>query len=272
MLTAARKQGSNPIAREKRWYDSIWLTKYIEAKEIIARVAPARLQEFERSFDPLRIAPDFTQRFVSDFLSELQLDEIRDTIRKIPRESLNLTEAEEFGRFIVHRWPPFTELQSRLVEAVSELAGELVEPSYNFLSLYTGRGVCRPHLDAPSAKWTLDICIDQSDPWPISFSRPVPWPETRSELESVDFNAVPSDPKMRFTQEVLQPGDAVLFSGTNQWHFREPLPRNPGRQFCDLLFLHYIPVGTSDLCQPKTWAELFGIPELSELSDVSQIL
>ncbi len=34
-----------------------------------------------------------------------------------------------------------------------------------------------PHMDAPDAMWTLDICLEQSEPWPISFSQPVDWPE-----------------------------------------------------------------------------------------------
>jgi hypothetical protein len=62
-------------------------------------------------------------------------------------------------------------MQRELVARVSDLVGEEVEPSYNFLSLYTRMGIFEPHLDAPSAKWTLDICIDQSEPWPIYFSQ-----------------------------------------------------------------------------------------------------
>ncbi len=270
MLNAAVNPHASRTGHAKGWYDSTWLTKYIEAKEIVARVAPSRLEEFERSFDPLRTAPEFTQRFLPGFLDEPQLAEIRDAIRQIPRDCITASELKEFGRFLVRRWPPFVELQARLVGTVSALAGEPVEPSYNFLSLYTGLGVCKPHLDAPSAKWTLDICIGQSDPWPISFSRPVPWPETRSELDAIDTNTVATNQSLRFTQEVLMPGDAVLFSGTNQWHFREALPRKSGRRYCDLLFLHYVPRGAADLTQPKAWARLFDIPDLAELKGIDQ--
>ena len=31
-------------------------------------------------------------------------------------------------------------------------------------------------MDAPDAKWTLDLCNEQSDAWPIHFSRIMPWP------------------------------------------------------------------------------------------------
>lgn len=261
--------GSGTIER-KLWYDSTWLTKYVEAQDIIAKAAPSRLQNFVRSFDTFRVPPGSRHRHLPGFLKEETLEEIRNEIVGIPRGSFDSSELGQFGRFIVRRWPAFTELQARLVPLVSELAGESVEPSYNFLSLYTGMGVCQPHLDAPSSKWTLDICIAQSAPWPISLSRAAPWPETRSDLDKIDVDSIDSDTDLDFSEEVLQPGDAILFSGTNQWHFRRPMARGTGRQFCDLLFLHYIPRGTSALTQPKSWAKRFDIPQLAEMDGLDQ--
>ena len=60
------------------------------------------------------------------------------------------------------------------MDLVSGLVGEAVEASYNFLSLYAGAASCAVHMDAPSAKWTLDICIDQSRLWTIEVSDVVP--------------------------------------------------------------------------------------------------
>jgi hypothetical protein len=39
------------------------------------------------------------------------------------------------------------------------------------------------------------------------------------------------------------------------------------KQFCSLLFFHFIPKGAAELVRPKNWARLFGIPELSGLSE-----
>lgn len=252
------------------WYDSIWLAKFIEAKAIVARVAPARLNDFAASFDGLRVPADFSQRFLPGFLCAGQLERIRETVLAIPMDKLEMHEIKAFGRFIVHDWPAFTALQAELVEQVSALAGEPVEPSYNFLSLYTKMGICQPHLDSPSAKWTLDICLAQSEPWPIHFSQAVPWPENRDELRAIAPQAIKADPRLAFTEETLTPGDAILFSGTNQWHYRDALPPAPGKQFCDLLFLHYIPRGTAELIQPSNWARLFDIPELAELEGIDR--
>ena len=64
--------------------------------------------------------------------------------------------------------------------------------------------------------------------------------------------------ELRFTAYTLQPGQAVLFSGSSQWHYRDPMPPGAGRRFCDLLFLHYVPAGTRDASRPQAWAQLFG--------------
>jgi hypothetical protein len=129
-------------------------------------------------------------------------------------------------------------------------------------------GNCDLHLDAPLAKWTLDVCVDQSHVWPIHFSQVVPWPEFAPERALVRK----SDSGLQFTAAALHPGDAVLFSGSSQWHYRDALRdavqqtagANPaGRTFCDLLFFHFIPKGTLRLINPNEWADLFGIAELA---------
>jgi hypothetical protein len=263
-MEAARVSGAGEGA--KYWYDAVWLDKFIEAKTIIARVAPTRLAEFVHAFEVLRPPPGYSrQRFVPGFFSTEELGRIRDAIRQIPMDKLEMHEIKNFGRFVVHNWPAFNALQETLVERVSELAGEPVEASYNFLSLYTKMGVCQPHLDAPSAKWTLDICIDQSEPWPINFSQIVPWPETLDELRAISFEEAKTDPDLQFQAEVLAPGDAILFTGTNQWHYREALPPGRGKRHCELLFFHFIPRGVRELTDPRTWPDFFGIPELAAM-------
>ena len=256
--------------QEATWYDAVWLARFVEAKSIVARVAQTRLDDFVHAFDVLRPPPGYSrQRLVPGFFTLEQVCDIRETIRQIPMDRLEVHEIRNFGRFVVQDWPAFNALQETLVERVSELAGEPVEASYNFLSLYTKMGVCAPHLDAPSAKWTLDICIDQSEPWPIHFSQIVPWPETIEELRAISLDQITSDPELEFRAEVLTPGDAILFSGTNQWHFRNALPSGPGKRFCELLFFHFFPHGAGELTDPRTWADYFGIPELARMEFAS---
>lgn len=258
------------MTADPNWYDSVWLRAYLGAKDIVARVAPARLEEFVRAFDPLRTRRDFEARHMPAALDPALLEEIRASVRTIPQERFELGEMKLFGRFMVHDWPDFTALQARLVDQVSEWAGEAVEPWYNFLSLYTKLGVCRPHLDSPEAKWTLDICIDQSDPWPIHFSKIVPWPEQRSEIAALRGGAITADPALEFRSVAMVPGDAILFSGSSQWHYRDPLPQDGRKHFCDLLFLHYIPRGAREIIDPANWPALFGLPELAEVRGLAE--
>ena len=92
--------------------------------------------------------------------------------------------------------------------------------------------------------------------------------DSAEQLQERSPRSLRADPALYFTAEVLAPGDAVLFSGSNQWHYRDALPQRPGRQFCDLLFFHYVPFGTAELVQPRNWARLFDIPELAEMADL----
>jgi hypothetical protein len=253
-----------------RWYDSVWLAKYLAAKETIAKSAPAKLHDFVRSFDVLRTDPDFTVKDAPAVFNAEALASIKNIVKSIPMTAMEMHEAKRFGRFVVHDLPKFTELQHALTVMVSQLVGEEVEPSYNFLCLYSRLGICEPHLDAPSAKWTLDICIDQSEPWPIHFSQIVPWPEERVDLGDDWQAAIKNSTQLTFQSKILTPGNGIVFSGSSQWHYRDALPQTSSKSFCDLLFFHYVPKGTSEIVKPANWAGIFDIPELASIPGIGE--
>lgn len=247
------------------WYDSVWLRRYVAAKKFIEILAPDRLEAFTLAFEPLRTSFQFSIKTLPRLFDDLALGEVRRLIADIGRESLEHHEQSRFGRDILHNHPLFTRLQGKVLPLVSELAGEPLESSYNFLSIYRGDGVCEPHLDAPDAKWTLDVCLDQDEPWPIYFSQVVPWPEDRASSEETDWqDAIKRLPDVRFEAVSLMPNQAVLFSGSSQWHYRNPRG-SAARGSTTLVFFHFIPVGTSDLLRPYNWPELFNVPELVAL-------
>lgn len=250
------------------WYDSVWLAKYVRAKAIIQTVRPAALAAFVDAFRILRTRPDFQVRLFERPFDDKTLHEIRRVAQSLRPTDLELHEVRAFGRFVVHNHPFLTEVQQRTLPLVSEAVGEEVEMSYNFLSLYSSQGVCPPHMDSPQAKWTLDLCVNQSVSWPIYFSQVCPWPESDAETWPAEGweSRIKRSPSLHFTAHTLQPGQAVVFSGSSQWHYREAIPAAGVRQFCDLLFFHFIPSGTSELVRPATWAQLFGIAELSEVA------
>ncbi len=233
---------------------------------VVREVRPAALGEFEEAFRVLRTRPDFETRLFDRVFDDATMAEVRRVVASLRPADLEIHEARRFGRFVVHDHPYLTELQRRTVDLVSRAAGEPVAPAYNFLSLYGARGVCPLHMDSPESKWTLDLCLDQGAPWPIRFSRVLPWPEPgEEEWAAGDWEErVKGDPSHHFSTVSLEPGQAVLFSGSAQWHYRDPMPAGAGKRSCDLLFFHYAPAGTAELLRPENWARRFGIPELGE--------
>jgi hypothetical protein len=243
------------------WYDSNWLSSYIHAKNLIQANYPSKYTGFIDTLAPLRTRLDFETIQIGDLFDCATLSEIKELIIKFKKEELEKHEFFKFGRMVVHDDSYFNKLQNQLTQLVSDRVGEDVEPSYNFLSLYNNLGVCGIHMDAPHAKYTLDICIEQSNPWPIHISRIQPWPEQfryRKDWEE----SIKNDLNHDFSPYILSEGEAIIFSGSSQWHYRERIPKKMDHNFCHLIFFHFIPKGMSEIIKPRNWAALFGIPEL----------
>jgi hypothetical protein len=247
------------------WYDSNWLTKYQRAKDVIRRVQPETLPVFVAALSRLRTGADFTTTRIRGLFDDATMATIRQTINTFQLTNLEFHELKKFGRFVVHDHPFFTELQNKAIDVVSEAVGEPVEASYNFVSLYKKVGVCPVHMDAPQAKWTLDLCIEQSAPWPIHLSQVVPWPEGLTLKEDDWQRAIKESPDYEFTSYSLEPGEALIFSGSSQWHYRDPMQLDGKEHFCSLVFFHFVPKGMLEAVTPKNWARLFGIPQLADL-------
>lgn len=274
----ARSRGASPFARATigivpsrpprsdvyPWYDSVWLTEYTRAKTTIETTRPEVLRAFVDAFRIFHTPPSFRVRRLERIFDDDTLAEIQRVARSLRPTDLELHEARTFGRFVVHDHPYFTALHHRIVPIVSEVVGEPVEPAYSFLSLYGNLGVCPLHLDSPEAKWTLDLCVGQSSPWPIYFSQVCPWPELAPDISpGSDWEEqIKRSPSLRFTSCTLEPGQAVVFSGSSQWHYRDAIPDGPGRKFAELLFFHFVPKGSAELLRPENWARLFGVREL----------
>src|SRR5258706_8781139 len=266
----AHAEGLDSAAKTYPWYDSRWLAQYWRARSIVSRVAPVRLVQFVDAFRILRTRPDFRTRVLRQPFDAATLAGIRETAASLDPSQLEvheLHEAKTFKRFVVHDHPFFNALQRDILPLMSEATGEDVEPSYNFLSLYTGKGICPMHMDAPEAKWTLDLCVDLVVPWPLHISAVQPWPEPgEPRWSGRDWEErIKASPDLHFTAYDMKPGEAIVFSGSSQFHYRDALPA--GASGCTLLFLHFIPRGAAMLVRPSSWAGLFGIPELATLTE-----
>lgn len=249
------------------WYDSDWLSKFRAAEAIVALYHPGRLADFLGEFNALQTRKDYQTASFTNFLDAEKLAEIKDVIESVSNKEIETHEILDFGRLVVHDLPYFNDMQESLCDQMSEVAGEELEPCYNFLSLYNNIGDCKVHLDAPEAKWTLDMRIEQTAEWPIYFSQPRDWPKW-GEYDSENWSdQILNDAKNQFTEFTLQPGDAILFSGSSQWHYRNKIVRKEKENFCHLVFFHYVPKNCEHLVDPTRWHEHFGMPELEFKSE-----
>ena len=141
----------------------------------------------------------------------------------------------EFFRKFVHNHPLLRVLHGNMVEEASEIFGEKVKPSYVFLSMYfKGQGAVPLHIDRPQCYRTIDVCLNQEKVWPIYVNHTDKWSEDKEEQEKIKNNA---------GEYLLQPGDAVCYSGTDHPHFRRPMKELEEQKdnFCDLAFFHFVP-------------------------------
>ncbi len=106
-----------------------------------------------------------------------------------------------------------------LVAQASEIFGEPVKASYSYAVLYGSDGVCSGHIDRPQCKYTIDLCVDQVEPWAIYIG--------------VDKQDRIGEPY------ALDVGEALCFSGTDQWHYRKPISSG---NWVAQAFFHFVPL------------------------------
>ncbi len=246
------------------WYDAHFLRCFEASKIFLGVVRPDAVAAFVAGFAPLKPPPGTQIRKSTDFFSPAIRRAITDVVATIPEHRLELHELAGFGRHIVHDHEFFSQLQKEVLPRVEEMAGRRLEPGYNFLSLYGGKGICGLHMDEPMSMYTLDYCIEQAAPWPIHFSNLRDWPGLEL-MQAFNPADVLRNPAISFTTHTIQPNEALLFCGSSQWHYRDVI--SPGG-FCNLLFLHYYPAGCEDLVRPSRWPAHFSIPELAPLIDL----
>ena len=248
------------------WYDSHWHSAYQAVYDFLQKKYPTRVGDFVNALMPLKTHKDFKPIIAHNILSKATLSEANAVIAGIGIGDWEVHEVESFGRLVLHDHPYFTDLQQRLTEQVSNIVNEEVVPSYNFLSIYNGRGVCEPHLDNPHAKWTLDIPLDASALWPIYISSVSEWPT--EDVYSRDWQ--PSiKSSLPFDAFELAPGSGLVFSGSSQWHYRDPAPieRN---FYSHMIFFHYVPTTMQALVDPLAWSDYLGIAEIAEIASTFQ--
>jgi len=134
----------------------------------------------------------------------------------------------DFVRRYAHNVPYLVAAHRQLTDYASKMFGEPLKPSYVFLSLYDDGGICPLHIDRPQCYRTIDylICQDQAEPWPIRIGEMMT-DEHRQALDESDAGHPQADNEIAeriaaesWNEVLLEANDAVLYSGTHQWHYR----------------------------------------------------
>lgn len=150
-----------------------------------------------------------------------------------------------FHRRYAHNPPYLVGIHRQLTDYASDLFGERLKPSYVFLSIYNERGICPLHVDRDQCYRTIDYLIDEDvdEPWPIHIGSMMNDDERAEVMAS---NSAPTGRKATaikrgttFDECVISPNDAVCYSGTHQWHYRNQIVGRSAR----LAFFHFVPEG-----------------------------
>lgn len=156
--------------------------------------------------------PIVLKKFFSDDL--LDLIRLQIAILKSPEgKYLGVEEdREQFFRKGCHNPDLFRALHYLMVDRAQSIFPEKVKSSYVYVSMYEDeRSICPLHTDRPQCKYTVDLCIDQAEVWPIYINGEAYY---------------------------LEAGDAVAYSGTDHPHYRNQIVKG---NFCDLAFFHFVP-------------------------------
>jgi hypothetical protein len=184
---------------------------------------------------------------IKDFFDEQTYQEILYFINNNIQYYPLLRDNNEFIRDYAHNHPFFKDIHYKLIDIASNFFNEKVKPSYCFLSMYKQNGICPLHIDRDQCRYTIDYLISstQEKSWPIHIAQHMSDNQRAQHMLDDDGHPKTIDEindrisKENFETFYLNSNDAVLYSGTHQWHYRSE--RLNGE--ANLIFFHFVPEG-----------------------------
>lgn len=158
---------------------------------------------------------------VSGLIHAFQIDALRKYYRRLVRTGgMYLGDAQASCRYACHNEAVSRFFHHQLTDAISEIAGEKVKPSYTYVVSYQGGAELEPHTDREQCEFTLSILVD----YPPERERESPWP-------------LCIQPGKRTVRVIQNVGDAILFCGRQLPHFRPKLAEG---LTSTTVLLHYV--------------------------------
>ncbi len=165
-----------------------------------------------------------TERYaiLRDLLNPVQLKLFASYLRGMERAWQLRPDGQDEGRLVRHREPLCEFVHGQVRDVVGRVLGEAVKSSYSYLTLYLPGNRLRRHRDRPQCQWNVSLVLDstpssdEAHAWPIY---------------------IETD---RVHEVRLGAGDAVLYSGVEADHWRDPQPE---LQTSLVALLHFVPEG-----------------------------
>ena len=156
---------------------------------------------------------------IDNVLSEEQLKYLHACMNRFWKSRRGLMEFDPnlFHRYFLHNPSFLVKIHDQLVELAAQNFQTKLKKSYCFLSMYIkGEGICPLHTDRPQCKYSIDLCLDQIEPWGIFVND---------------------------QEYLLKPNQALLYSGTDHPHYRNKIQPN---NYVSLAFFHFVDLDFQD--------------------------
>jgi hypothetical protein len=175
------------------------------------------------------IAPEIARVFLAQLQADLAAQRVPYSQFAAQSKLLNKVAVEIYG----YRYKPMVPFLWGLTPTMCEITGRDLLPTYNFFRLYQGGDICRVHSDRPACEHSLSLTLAYGDDkvWNLDIGKaPVDEPKSFAE----DFGGE------EYSSLGMEPGDAVLYRGTDRRHGR--INPNPNRWSAHM-FLHWVDRG-----------------------------
>jgi hypothetical protein len=150
---------------------------------------------------------------LDNLIEQQQYDYILSCINRFWKFKKTLMDYESqiYHRYSIHNPSFLIKIHEQLTTVAEDKFQTKLKKSYCFLSMYLkGEGICPLHTDRPQCKYSIDLCLDQLEPWSIF-------------VNDLEF--------------MLKPNQALLYSGTDHPHYRNKIqPHN----YATLAFFHFV--------------------------------
>ena len=144
----------------------------------------------------------------------------RDYVRQLANTERLRSDSAYPGRRTAYRDRLCEFLHTQLIHTVESVLEQPILASYSYFCEYLPGAVLERHRDRPQCKWNISLVLDADPETP----RTAAWPLF---IETDEVHEVR-----------LAPGDAVLYSGTDHWHWRDAQPTGCRTR---IAFLHFVP-------------------------------